>query len=72
VRTEAEGSAFLYCGEEGLTMDRNKMAVRVLDDQSRVARPVAALLTGALLIGLSLECGDAGACRSEGAADAAH
>jgi pimeloyl-ACP methyl ester carboxylesterase len=53
VRTEVEGSAFLYCDEEGLTMDR-KMAVRVLDDQPRVARPVAALLTGALVIGLSV------------------
>jgi len=54
VRTEVEGSAFLYRGEEGLTMDRNKIAVSVPNDQPRVAQPVAALLTGALIIGLSL------------------
>src|SRR5258708_36929379 len=35
-------------------MDRNKMTVIVPNDQSRVAQPVAALLTGAVLIGLSL------------------
>lgn len=41
-------------------MDRNRMAVRVLDDQSRVARPVAALLSGALVIGLSVSAVMAG------------
>ncbi len=35
-------------------MDRNKIAVSVPNDRPRVAQPVAALLTGALLIGLSL------------------
>ena len=35
-------------------MDRNKIAVSVPNDQPRVAQPVAALLTGALIIGLSL------------------
>jgi pimeloyl-ACP methyl ester carboxylesterase len=54
VRTEVEGSAFLYRGEEGLTMDGNKIAVSVPNDQPRVAQSVAALLTGALMIGLSL------------------
>jgi pimeloyl-ACP methyl ester carboxylesterase len=54
VRTEVEGSAFLYRGEEGLTMDRNKIAVSVPNDQPRIAQQVAALLTGALIIGLSL------------------
>jgi pimeloyl-ACP methyl ester carboxylesterase len=54
VRTEVAGSAFLYRGEEGLTMDRNKIAVSVPNDRLRVAQPVAALLTGPLLIGSSL------------------
>src|SRR5437867_6150367 len=35
-------------------MDRNKIAVNVPNDQPRVAQPVAALLTGALIIGLAL------------------
>src|SRR3981081_1836412 len=35
-------------------MDRKKIAVSVPNDQPRVAQPVAALLTGALVIGLSL------------------
>jgi pimeloyl-ACP methyl ester carboxylesterase len=54
VRTEVEGSPFLFRGKEGLTMDRNKMTVSVPNDQSRVAKPVAAVLIGALIIGLSL------------------
>ncbi len=49
MRTEVEGSA--YRGEEGLTMGRNKTAVSVPNDQPRVAQPVAALLTGALVTG---------------------
>jgi pimeloyl-ACP methyl ester carboxylesterase len=54
VRPEVEGSAFFHRGEEGLTMDRNKIVVSVPNDQLRVAQPVAALLTGALIIGFLL------------------
>jgi pimeloyl-ACP methyl ester carboxylesterase len=54
VRKEVEGSAFRERGEKGVTMNRNKMAVNVPRKQSRVALSVAASLSGALLIGLSL------------------
>jgi hypothetical protein len=54
VRTEVGRSAFLYRSEEGLTIDGSKIAVSASDDPHRVAQSVAALLTGALMIGLSL------------------
>src|SRR5262245_31651439 len=48
---EAHASA---AAGEGCAMDGNKIAASVHDEQRRIARPVAALLIGALVIGFYL------------------
>src|SRR5262249_13976883 len=53
-RNLKEAHASAAAPSEGRDMDGNKIAASVHDEQRRIARPVAALLIGALVIGFYL------------------